>query len=375
MRGYCPDIENGLAIDFKNGQIQIGSCCSTDKFDVGSNAPIDSYLKHPKLIEIKQENRKNYIPDDYCRTCVDIERIGQKSRRVGQIENIKSGFFTESKDNALRRVDFNTGNLCNLKCSICNPRWSTAWIPDSLKLGHADRWSQYNLQDSIYYKKHEKFVVNDPSIFENLEFVRLYGGESLMNDIHYDFLKMLDDIGILGNVFVQYSTNGTFRVSDDVLKIWEKAKTLHMYFSIDDIGERFEYQRFGANWDKVVENLYWFDYHLGDNRLLETLATVSYLNICNLKNLLSWHESNFPIKIDFQPAWNDLSMEKITQRQKNLLIERLPRTLRHYADFPAVVEEHDHKKVFDYLDSLDNIRNTNWRKTFPELVDIFEQHT
>ena len=50
----------------------------------------------------------------------------------------------------------------------------------------------------------------------------------------------LDDAKGLADTRVFYNTNGTVRVSDEVLTLWEECKLVEIYFSIDDIEKRFK---------------------------------------------------------------------------------------------------------------------------------------
>ena len=375
MQGSCPDIKNSLAIDYRNGHIQIGSCCASGRIKV-DESPINTYLSNRKLIEIKQDNENNILRDDYCKWCVDPEYNGQPSRRQDVIQAVKSKFFKEGE--SLTRLDVSLNNLCNLKCTICDIHSSTSWIPDHIALGDT-------VPDEYHHKKAKKLTINDPRELENLEYVKFQGGEPLLNEQHLHLLEMFDEIGILQNLVIHYNTNGTQIVDDKVLKLWGKAKLVDLFFSIDDVEERFEYQRFGAKWDHVNDNLKWFTDNLEPNHVFKITTTISLLNICNLKNLIHWKEQNFNynrlgdnIHQFFQPANggnSNLSLEniEITLDQKNKIVSCLPNELKSYADSMPVVGI-PQQNIFSYLDKLDKIRNTNWRKTFPELVDIFEQH-
>jgi len=371
MQGSCPDIKNSLAIDYRNGHIQIGSCCASGRIKV-DESPIDTYLKNPKLIEIKNDNTNNIIRDNYCSFCVRSESINQKSRRLGLIDSVKNGFFKESE--SLTRMDIDLGNLCNLKCAICEPRFSTSWIPDYLAMNK-------NVPDKFYFKKSNSLSINDPEQLSELEYVKIQGGEPLMDNQHLHLLETFNDLGILPNLVIDYNTNGTQQVNDRVLELWGKAKLVQLFFSIDDIEERFEYQRFGADWQTLLKNLEWFKYNLEPNHMFRITTAISYLNICNLKNLIDWKKNNFDtsrfgddIWMSYHPVTGNLSIDCLTSIQKQKLENCLPDDLTSYARLPKLDNNYTHSRAFGFLDKLDKIRNTNWRKTLPELVDIFEQH-
>jgi hypothetical protein len=81
----------------------------------------------------------------------------------------------------------------------------------------------------------------------------------LLSNAHVNLLKNVQQVKGLGDVRVFYNTNGTQTVSDEILNLWEKCKLIELYFSIDDVGTRFDYQRTGADWNQVIANLKYMD--------------------------------------------------------------------------------------------------------------------
>ena len=91
------------------------------------------------------------------------------------------------------------------------------------------------------------------------------------------------------NIKVHYNTNGTHYVQDAIDNIWPNFKTVELAFSIDDIGEKFEYQRYGANWNEVNQNI--TNYHkLASESWFasQVCMTFSAFNILSVGNLLEW---------------------------------------------------------------------------------------
>ena len=61
--------------------------------------------------------------------------------------------------------------------------------------------------------------------------------------------------GYAKNIDIHYNTNGTQLPPQDIFDLWAYFKHVEIAFSIDDIGEPFEYQRHPANWRQVSSNL------------------------------------------------------------------------------------------------------------------------
>lgn len=80
-------------------------------------------------------------------------------------------------------------------------------------------------------------------------------------------------------------------------KLLKKFKKVYLNFSIDDIGKRFEYQRKGANWNEVVENMKKYiahgGYH-GYNKIeCKICCTVTNMNIFYFPEYFSFMNEHF----------------------------------------------------------------------------------
>jgi len=69
---------------------------------------------------------------------------------------------------------------------------------------------------------------------------------------HFDLLQVLVDRGYAHNIDIHYNTNGTIWPKRGA-ELWSQFKRVEIAFSIDDTGERFEYQRFGSSWTQTEE--------------------------------------------------------------------------------------------------------------------------
>jgi organic radical activating enzyme len=364
---HCYDIHHTLAIDYINGNIQVGTCCQSGRIPTADTG-IDTLWNTQQLIDIRNNNLNNQLPNKFCQPCIQAEKLGNQSRRL-DTQEFYQNWDTSKK---IRSLDINLGNLCNLKCAICGPRSSTAWIPDAKKMGIPI------LSHVFYDKKYSQqfqIDINDVSTIKDLEMIKFWGGEPLINDQHVKILNLLDHYDILKNCRVVYNTNGTHTVSDDVLKIWSRAILVEIYFSIDDVGERFDYQRYGAKWDQVTENLKWHYNNLPSNHYLYIMTTVSYLNIWYLTDLIDWQKKHFSqtretdtIKLIFQPAIGPTSCEFVSSD----IFNKLKAKFQHYPELEYIInmitplDDYVPTKFLNYINRLDSIRNTSWKTTFKE---------
>jgi uncharacterized radical SAM superfamily Fe-S cluster-containing enzyme len=262
----CSEPYNTAYLEQKHTGLTVGPCCvaTTELYD--SSASLNN---QPYLQKIRNDFDNNKIPSA-CAYCIKSEQNGYTSRRqsTGQ----------EPVVNTLKNLEIHLGNYCNLKCVICNNRFSSAWQKDTQAMG---------LPTFDNFKFDPKNIDVDLSTVEWLHF---NGGEPLFTDTH---LKILERIPNPQHCSVYYNTNGTIRVNDSVFDIWSKFKLVKLVFSIDDVGERFNYQRTNADWSTVEGNMFWYRDVAPTNMMFGINRTVSRLNVDHLSDLNEWISNKF----------------------------------------------------------------------------------
>ena len=356
---YCPEIHHNLSIHYVNDKVTIGPCCIAKHRDVTNGEIINSeYLQF-----LKKKNNEGRLTDA-CIACTEPEKHGASSRRTSQLK-----FYKDWKG-GIRGLDIHLGNLCNLKCVICGPYDSTSWHQD---------WHKLNLElkDEWKYDKRKQYDIGWLANLSDLEMVHFWGGEPLMGDAHIKFLKQLKKNDTLKKCRIQYNTNGTHRVTSEVLDLWSEAKLIEIYFSIDDIGERFNYQRTNADWDQVKENLSWFKEKLPNNHLLYVNTVWSYLNVYYLPELYEWLEKNFnesrsgdPINLVTHHAVGNCHVTSLSVGQFDKLRQKLKD--KKFKSILSQIEtgEDIDDRFREYIKRLDGVRNDSYRDSHPEWGDI-----
>jgi sulfatase maturation enzyme AslB (radical SAM superfamily) len=266
------------------------------------------------------------------------------------------------------------GNLCNLNCVICGPHNSTQWIPDYQKI-NPDK----NI-DHLKYQKLNQLEITDSESLKNIVNVHFHGGgEPLLSKHHVNLLKKIEQVKGLGDVRVYYNTNGTVRVSDSVLALWEKCKLIELYFSIDDVGSRFNYQRTGADWNEVLHNLHWYTDYMPHNHMFNVNCVWSYLNLYYLDELVDWHASSFnanrygdPVNLIFQKAEGNFTINHLSTEAKQLLLKKFNGypELRNLVN--SLSENSDHSKFWATVDKIDQVRLTKFAKLYPEWSELIK---
>lgn len=371
---HCYDIHHNLAIDYENGHPQIGPCCQSGRVPV-QETKIDLLWKNPVLQRLRGENHQGLLDQKICESCIRPESAGLTSRRIDTQQFYQSWQPTGP---GLRSLDLKLSNLCNLRCSICGPGASTAWAVDARRLG-IEMPEKYSY-DRVYNQTLQ-LEIPDASMIQDLEMVKFWGGEPLINEDHARVLETLDGHGVLQNCRIIYNTNGTQRVTQRVLDLWSRARLVEIYFSIDDIGDRFEHQRYGASWKEVTDNLEWYHENLPSNHLFYVMTTVSWYNLLYLPELLAWKNQCFahnrfgdPVRLCLQPAVGRCSITTIGQHMQQTLADKFHDVpeLGNWLNLYQAVPGYQPREFIDWAQRLDSVRGTNWRKTFPELASMID---
>ena len=323
----CPDAFNCLNIEAKDGETYISSCCVMPSWKVDN---ID-FINDENFKRIREQWNDGEWPDEcsYCRTAEDR---GDRSRRHGSIEweevNLNDGVDYTDK---ILKIDYWTGNNCNLRCAICGPRFSVAWQKE-LGIEKQKRVTQTNK----FWKTLD---------VDEVKWVHFNGGEPMLVDEHWELLKKIKN---KENVVLNYNTNASVLPKPELVDLWSQFKLVVLDFSIDDIGKRFEYQRYPAKWEKIVENLFWFREQMPVNVMFGVNTSLGILNYNNYHHLKNWFNENFSTNRVTDPV-------RLGWQSTNGILSK---------------DVKDKRKVVEYLNRLDKRRGSNWRETFPELIDF-----
>ncbi len=227
-------------------------------------------------------------PGKGCETCYKAESEGRKSKRqkFNERQNklgLKSDETGKSKQIQFAEIVFS--NSCNLKCLMCNSRYSTKWFADDQSL------IQLGLRDPVLEKFQHPFKSNIDlgELIESLrasKVIEILGGEPLIEKECVEFLSMAShqlpstEIILVSNLTV---------VPDEVIEAVKQNKNIIVNCSMDGIDEVYSYIR-GFSFEKLETNIKrlltqaepkCFDLHL----------SLSVFNIAQLPEVVSWTEN------------------------------------------------------------------------------------
>ena len=225
-----------------------------------------------------------------------------------------------------------TGDVCNLACTLCDPNASTRW---QYELG---------LQKSIKLEPELSF---DGLDFTDAISVTIGGGEPVLNK---STLPLIQRINSNTTVFIHL--NGTVLPTQRLLDECTRFNNITFTLSIDDTEDRFEFLRYPAQWNQVVNNIAWLKDNCPDNIRFSINTVISVLNQDTYRDVEQWIETNLPT--------NRAGKKTVCfTNESNGLLNRF--------NYPG-----QESFYVNFLDKLDQKRNTNWRKTFPLAVKLLD---
>lgn len=243
---------------------QTSPCCiwnDSGKTQMPASTHADPF-NHELMTNLRSSMLANETLDG-CSECYSREAGGYESMR--QFFNREYGRPTDAH---LRYLEFNIGNLCNLKCRMCNSFSSSKWIADELALG---------IEPTQLVRPDVKCIGTDVSRLDKIRFV---GGEpSLEQPTMAALLDQIErEAGGLSHLEVRVTTNCVELLDGGMLDRLAKCKTVEMQCSIDGVGPVNDYQRTGAEWDPLLDNLCWYQTSLPSNFDLAMLTSWSIIN-------------------------------------------------------------------------------------------------
>lgn len=325
-----------------------------------------------------------------CRKCWKEERAGRTSKRMHTLDRLKHMLPDRpwtADARPLMFLDLKLGNICNLKCRICGSWSSSTFAAEELDQirGNEEKKASYHyqmLRAGAWPRENPTFWSEIDKIVDQLRYIEFTGGEPFMIQEHFDMLQGLVDRGIAGNIEIHYNTNGT-QWPEHAENIWRHFKTVEIAFSIDDLDQRFEYQRSGAAWHEVESNINKFRQLRGRhaNIQLQCCSTVNIFNVRYIDQLASWIAQqgfDFVYWNMMHDAWY-FSIATLPDSVKVACIDHLKSATvpeQYREDFDGICEfmtrgaSTDGSILKMKIRDLDRKRNQNMRDVAPEFADL-----
>jgi MoaA/NifB/PqqE/SkfB family radical SAM enzyme len=349
-----------------------------------------------------------------CLKCFQEEQTGIVSKRLWELEvwkkriDISEIVSKTDKDGSLPvnipYFDLRLGNTCQLKCVMCSPHDSSSWIKDwrlqypkykTIELKQDQNWErEYNYN----WYQNNNFLSTMKEQAQYIKELYFAGGEPLLIPEHYKILEFMVDSGNAKNCILRYNSNG-LELPEKLFELWKYFKQVKFNFSIDAVGDKNDYIRYPSEWSRIVKNLYRLD-NTPDNIVVNIACAVQLLNVLYITDLVEWKEQQEFKKINLPPYGAGLIGTHLVYLPSYLNIKVLPKEVklqvedrinrfcnqrandREFVSNPYGMqrwkgliqymnsEDWSNKlSIFkDYITVTDQTRDTNFKKTFPELA-------
>jgi MoaA/NifB/PqqE/SkfB family radical SAM enzyme len=315
MKTLCSRPWNNLSIS-PTGQYRI--CCISAPHDIEHlNFITDENEKHVLISEktpTEVFNTKTYIDirnnflnnlePKQCKYCFDVEKNNLVSPRMEYnkkwINEENAFLFTQDVVDIknIKHLDLRLGNICNLKCRMCNPFTSSQWIDDwndvaitFKNLGNLRLFGNILSENEKKYLKNNDWISNKKTwknlydLLDNLEEISLTGGEPTLAVGLYHLYDMIFAKNLEKKINLKIYTNLT-NAPDKMIDYWKKFKKVEITCSIDGYDDVNRYIRYPTNWNAIEKNIK--KYAQYENINLRISTTVQMYNILGLEKLLNW---------------------------------------------------------------------------------------
>ena len=251
-------------------------------------------------------------------------------------------------------LEVSFSNVCNFKCSYCNPSFSSKWVQEIKNHGWYTLPEEgYNFTDNVQIPESEDNPYTDafwkwfPKAKEHLHTLRITGGEPLMSKHTFKLLEEIRD-NPTPNMELSINTNGNApaknwkRFLDIITDICNqnKVKKFTLFISCEGWGERSEYSRDGMDFEEFQNNVEDFLRNTHNSRLVFMTA----FNLFAVTNFMPFLKYVFQLKKDFNyngllQWYEDRTMGKST----SLLSDG--RLVRSMADRKTLANKNPNERV------------------------------
>ena len=367
-----------------------------------------------------------------CQYCWNIECMGKDY--ISDRKERNASIYTEERFTAIKAdpmadvnpqyVEISFGNECNFKCGYCHPKHSSTYHKEIRDHGPYTMVKNHR-NDIDWFKIHKEednpyvtaFWEWWPELRKTLTILRITGGEPLLQQSTW---RMFDELEKNPMPNLELNINSNFgvksilieRFADKVNSLVAKGciKDFKVFTSMDTWGEQAEYIRTGLDlelWEKNFDT-----YMTKTNHPLTFMVTFNILTVTNfnklLEKILEWRKK---YNTDSQTKWQRIRfdtpyLKEPLQYDMNILPKEdfMPYMHKHLQFIKDNLDDKDRfkfsemeyekfRRVVDYMSSTeytaqklnegrrdfaawfreyDRRRNVNFRETFPDLVEFFE---
>ena len=373
---YCAKLYNHMFLRSTDKGFHLKACClagnSTKDYELNKVyvQNVEEIKNHDIIRDARLSFEKDIWPE-VCLNCKEIEDTGKESSRQAINAFYEKEIYGHDANGYITNdfVDFDIrpSNICNLKCVMCNPNWSSKWEED---IEIAEKFNfPYNTAKTVDNIDYDHLLSITANKARRLSFL---GGEPLYMKPAIKFIEQLSkNEWNRKNTLLKFVTNGV-SFTDKIWKLLNCFPKTTMVFSCEGLGPVQEYIRFPSEWDIWISN---FKKCLKHPKISPRInLTVGAMNYPIMQQTLDYFYglhvdpkeiTYFPLKTPGHLSMNALRpavvREAFKQHKDNYLVS-LNNTYKY--------NDKANAKLLQYLSAMDNKRNTDSRKILPWCYEL-----
>ena len=310
---HCSAIHHNVRVEGNVlSGIRIIPCCN---YKTSNNySTLEEYYSSRELQNLKKAT-------EWPAGCIGCEK--QEKQNQTSLRNHCNNQWPDITKEYGTRFELFPSNVCNLKCIMCGPSYSTELAQERHAIENigADRVKEFNISDEC---------IDILESVDNIESISVIGGEFFLTKGN---LKIMDFV-IEKNIPFRIVTNSTVILSSHIEKL-KKIPKLELQISVDGIETSYEFMRYPATWNTFESNVTTILKALQPDRsnfhfvaqtlnVQDLVPTLSYLNRYKIKTRIT----NL-----VDPNW--LSWTILNDHEKCSIVELLTQQITQYGITPT----------------------------------------
>ena len=336
-------------------------CCvmPSNRFPMGNS--LESYITGKPLKDLKKALLTGKQHPN-CELCWNNESTGLRSHRKSNIPKTKN----------ITNVHIRLSNVCNFKCRMCNPSFSTTWEIENKKHYLFKQESTKVIKDTFKDNHYILNLLKENILNGDLKQINISGGEPLITQANYELLTFLIDNNCADKITIAYSTNLSKLdyKKINLLDLWNQFKNVILEISCDGWGDAVEYSRTGFSRLSFLNNLKTII--AGENIQIYINCVVNIYSVWTLPELERFRNS-LGISIMYSPCYlpDHTNPQRLYKEDKENL-KKLYKGNKYleevYSNFINKYETPMPHAMIEYNTILDKYRDTNFFKVFPQYI-------
>ena len=274
-----------------------------------------------------------------CSACYDAERSGTSlrqhyntlwQRRMPELLDVIRERQEKAASDKPLSIDVRFGNLCNLRCQICNPHNSSQIERDDAVVA---RWNdvrshrpETNRFGGEEWFKAPAFEAELAEFGGEIRHINLGGGEPSISKPAQRWLEHLIETGRASQIEIYISTNMT-NVNPRFFDLVAQFKRAHVYPSIDGFGPLNDYLRYPSKWHVVERNIERL--RASPNIEIAIAPVISAYNALSIAHLFDWADGlGFDIYAYRVRAVDAIDCALIPEDARQLAVQRMREFLK-----------------------------------------------